>query len=94
MKKLVLSSCLLALSVSAQALDLKQLGQQAVNQGIQGAVTGAIEGKSGKEILKDTGEQTKQQTQQQIQQEAADMAKKAPTADNNPMGAIATDIAA
>lgn len=94
MKKLLLSSALLAASCSVFALDLKELGQQAVNQGIQNAVTGAIEGKSGKEILKQTGEQTKEQSKQQLQQQAADMAKQAPTADSNPMGAIATDIAA
>ena len=80
----------LSLSLSAHAFDY----QSVINKGVQGAVTGAIEGKSGKEILKDTKTTTSQEAQQQVQQQAAEMAKTAPTADTNPMGAIATDIAA
>ena len=80
----------LSLSFSASAFDY----QSVINKGVQGAVTGAIEGKSGKEILKDTKTNTSQEAQQQVQQQAAEMAKTAPTADTNPMGAIATDIAA
>lgn len=80
----------LSLSFSTHAFDY----QSVINKGVQGAVTGAIEGKSGKEILKDTKTTTGQEAQQQVQQQAAEMAKTAPTADTNPMGAIATDIAA
>lgn len=84
-----LLSVSLSLSFSAAAFDY----QSVINKGVQGAVTGAIEGKNGKEILKDTKTTTTQETQQQVQQHAADMAKNAPTADSNPVGAIATDIA-
>jgi len=80
----------LSVSLSAHAFDY----QSVINKGVQGAVTGAIEGKSGSEILKDTKATTSQEAQQQVQQQAADMAKTAPTADTNPMGAIATDVAA
>lgn len=85
--------------VSAVALSCTSVShafdyQSVINKGVGNAVTGAIEGKSGKEILKDTGQNAKDDAKQQAQQTAADYAKQAPTADTNPMGAIATDIAA
>ncbi len=79
-----------AMTLPAQAFDYQSL----LNKGVQGAVTGAVSGESGKEVLKNTKADVTQEAQQQAQQSAAEMAKKAPTADTNPMGAIATDIAA
>lgn len=85
-----LGAMILSYAVAGQAFDFQGM----INKGVGNAVTGAVEGKSGKEILKDTGNAAKEDVQQQAQQTAADYAKQAPTADTNPMGAIATDIAA
>jgi len=94
MKKLLVTSALLAFSVSASALDLKQLGQQAVNQGVQNAVTGAIEGKSGKEILKDLSFQIHEGEFVAVVGEVGSGKSSLLLSLFNPMGTIATDIAA
>lgn len=84
----------LLLSPLARATDLKAIGQQLMNKGVESAVSGAVSGTGGKQIAKDTQQAVQDQAKQEAATASAEFGKNAPAAETNPLGSMATGMAA